>query len=386
MKREYIQSTMDDGQTTHGTSRGSDERRAIGCRYSDHAWRVLATQQASKQKRIQTTASHCPAILTCSIDFVDDIMMHTGMRSSTLLLTRQLGRVSIKAWETPPAIATTRRSLATILPGKCSREHQQQQQQQRRSSSLSQTIADPDLCRQRRWLSAAKKSGKRNKKASPAVDARTQREDSTDRSGDGGSSSSSPLQHEEWVKFQKAISVDGFETGQTTSAQQLGGGKKRGGRGQGRQKLQEDLQAKIEERQRLTDIGGGEYPPLRLSDEETERLLRQAYEAIPERTGKRGTRNLKRQEKRWHLVRKARKKVKYHLAIHQERKMQKRSDKVREVKEVLAQAPVLRERDRAYQARVLQRWIKTMTAHKKSQNTGGIEVVEITDDGRDIVG
>lgn len=38
-----------------------------------------------------------------------------------------------------------------------------------------------------------------------------------------------------------------------------------------------------------TQLKGGEFPALRYSDEETERLLTEAYAAIPPRAGKRGT-------------------------------------------------------------------------------------------------
>jgi len=38
------------------------------------------------------------------------------------------------------------------------------------------------------------------------------------------------------------------------------------------------------------------FPAIRYSPEETEELLQQAYAALPVRDGKRGTRNLRRQE------------------------------------------------------------------------------------------
>lgn len=163
-------------------------------------------------------------------------------------------------------------------------------------------------------------------------------------------------QHDEWVKFQKTVSVEGFETGHTMDLLK----KKRGGKARRKQ-----AQAALADQEAgmdsgLAELGGGEYPPLRYSDEETERLLAEAYAAIPERAGKRGTRNKKRQEKRWHLVRQVREKYKHHLAQHQERKMQKRSQKIQSVKAVLDEAPDIRERDREYQAQVLQRWAATM--------------------------
>lgn len=166
------------------------------------------------------------------------------------------------------------------------------------------------------------------------------------------------LQHEEWVKFQKSIAVQGFETGQTVEVR-AGNKKARGGKAR-RKTGKSELEERIAERQRLTDVGGGEYPPLRYSDEETERLLAEAYAAVPERGGKRGTRNLKKQKRRWHLVRTIRKKYKYHMSKAQTRKMEKRSRKIKLVKGVLQEAPGVRVTDREYQAQVFERWAANM--------------------------
>jgi hypothetical protein len=163
------------------------------------------------------------------------------------------------------------------------------------------------------------------------------------------------LQHKEWVKFQQSIAVDGFETGQTLEEVTK---KSRGGKSKVKST---SAQEKIKDRQRLTDVGGGQFPPMRYSDEETERLLAEAYAALPERAGKRGTRNLKRQGTRWHLVRKIRKKYKWQMAQYQTRKMEKRSKKVREVKEMLGEAPDVRQGDRAYQAQVFAKWATIMS-------------------------
>lgn len=165
----------------------------------------------------------------------------------------------------------------------------------------------------------------------------------------------SARQHEEWVKFQQSIKVDGFETGQQTTVN-------RPGRRKRRTRKDEKLEQTVTT---LASLGGGEYPALRYSQEETERLLAQAYAAMPERAGKRGTRRAKRNEKRWHLVRQVRKKYKYHMAEFQKRKMQKRSLKVRQVKGILAQAPEIQARDKEYQARVFERWSGIMNADKQ---------------------
>ena len=186
-------------------------------------------------------------------------------------------------------------------------------------------------------------------------DSDTKKDEQSDKTG------SSDKQHQEWVDFQRSIAVEGFETGQTTEVLHKS---KRAGRRLSKRKSKEaiKLEERIAERQRLTDIGGGEYPPLRYSDAETERLLAQAYAAIPPRAGKRGTRNLKRQKRRWFLVRQIRKKYKKHLLRFQERKMAERSRRIKAVKAVLAEAPEIVDKDRAYQLEVFQRWSATMNS------------------------
>ena len=174
------------------------------------------------------------------------------------------------------------------------------------------------------------------------------------------------LQHQEWVKFQQSIAVDGFDTGATLTAR-TSTKKSRGGKNLRRKSKQADLEEKVAEKKRLTDVGGGLFPPMRYSDEETERLLAQAYAALPKRTGKRGTRNLKRQNYRWFLVRKIRKKYKRQMAAFQIRKMEKRSRKIRDVKQVLNEAPSVRERDRAYQAEVFRRWAANMVQEQEEE-------------------
>lgn len=151
-----------------------------------------------------------------------------------------------------------------------------------------------------------------------------------------------PTAHTEWVQFQKSIQVDGFRTGQTLEAQTK---KKRGGK---RKQL---------DTAKAPTTGGGRFPTLRYSPEETERLLAQAYSAIPERAGKRGTRNQKRQNYRWHLVRQIRHQYKQHLAAHQERKMQERSQKVQQTLAVLHEAPAIHASDKDYQYRIYQEWV-----------------------------
>lgn len=169
-----------------------------------------------------------------------------------------------------------------------------------------------------------------------------------------------PPQHQEWLSFQESIAVDGFEsvTGGGSSAKE------------------ESVKEVEEERQRLTQAGGGLYPPLRWSPSETERLLREAYEHLPARAGPRRTRRDKRNFRRWQAVRKIRKKYKKQLVRHHERKMEERSRTIRLVKEELEAAPGLRQRDREYQARTLRRWAEIMTEDDGVEEPQKTEVKE----------
>ena len=174
-----------------------------------------------------------------------------------------------------------------------------------------------------------------------------------------------------WAEFQQSIAVDGFETGQTTTAAGGDGATKtrtRGGkRVRKKSKEQIRLEEQLEERKRMTAVGGGEFPPLQYSPAETERLLAQAYAAIPPRAGKRGTRNLKRQQRRWWLVRQIRKKYKQQKIAAHERRMMERSRKVKSVKAVLAAAPTVQAKDKEYQAEVYARWVATMYPNETIQ-------------------
>jgi hypothetical protein len=166
------------------------------------------------------------------------------------------------------------------------------------------------------------------------------------------------VQHEDWVKFQQSISIDGFETGQTTTVQANLGKKRRGGKAV-RKRMQKN--ADLENRVQEYDIGGGQYPALQYNEEETERLLAEAYANIPKRDGKRGNRHLQRESNRWHEVRKARKISKRNYGIRQhERRMLKRSKAVRDVKQAKLDAVGIREHDAAYQQAVTDEWTRIM--------------------------
>lgn len=169
------------------------------------------------------------------------------------------------------------------------------------------------------------------------------------------------MQHLEWVKFQKSIAVDGFETGQTTKATvtALTGRKDRGGK-QLRKRKEKELAEQVKAERLTESLGGGLFPPLKYSEEDTERLLAEAYAAIPERAGKRGTRNLKRQRVRWHRVRKIRAKQKKFKERAHYRRMEKRSRIVKEVLEIKETAAEIRAKEQAYQDAVFRKWTQQM--------------------------
>lgn len=207
---------------------------------------------------------------------------------------------------------------------------------------------------------------------------------------DGSSAESQPfLQHQEWVKFQQSISVSGFQTGQVTTATVLK--KSRGGK-QARRKREKELArlrgldpslagaAALEEASSSSAVAN-KFPAIRYSPEETEELLRQAYEALPERTGKRGTRNLRRQAERWKRVRKIRSDYKANIVQAHERRMEHRHYKRQRVVQAKDDATVQRQNDLEYQGKVLERWYRMQNPLKEtleaesgfSQNEGGVQ-------------
>lgn len=198
-----------------------------------------------------------------------------------------------------------------------------------------------------RWMATQKKKDKKKQKqaaanATPSTPAEAPAE-----------------QHSEWVAFQKSIAVEGFETGQTVTVETG----RRGGRAATRARLtkREEMHRQLQERQRLAGSGGGgHFPPMRYSDEETERLLTMAYAAIPPRTGRRGTRSLKRQKRRWHLVRRIHRVYKGHIVRFHARRMEKRSLKVKQVRAMIQGAPEIVARDEAYRQQVLEQHQKRL--------------------------
>lgn len=164
------------------------------------------------------------------------------------------------------------------------------------------------------------------------------------------------MQHQEWVKFQQSIRVDGFQTGQLTTATTLK--KNRGGK-QARNRKTRELALLQQGDPKFAD-STDKFPAIRYSPEETQELLKLAFETLPKRTGRRGTRNLKRQNRRWKLVRDIRSKYKRQIIAAHERRMKHRHWVREQTKAVKAAAPAICEKDTQYQAQVLRRWAATM--------------------------
>lgn len=165
------------------------------------------------------------------------------------------------------------------------------------------------------------------------------------------------LQHQEWVKFQQSITVDGFQTGQTVTASSLKA-TSRGGKNVRKRREKELERLQQASQSSAVDL---KYPAIRYSEEETQELLKLAFAARPPRAGKRGSRALKRQARRWKLVRKIRDKYKRNIVAAHDRKMEKRSWKRHQVKEMKTEiAPSAAIADQEYQKQVMTRWAETM--------------------------
>lgn len=204
-----------------------------------------------------------------------------------------------------------------------------------------------------RWFSS--KSSKDDQPATPtAADDANNNTEATTISGSS--------QHDTWVQFQRSIAVSGFDTGQTVKERQLGK-KNRGGKIDRKRKEREaEAEAALKGLTDTTQLKGGEFPELRYSDEETERLLAEAYAAIPPRAGKRGTLHLKREKRRWWIKRQYDAKKKHERMEEHTRRGAHKKRINQEVKDTRAGAVDVREKDLEYQSMVLQRWAE-MNGH-----------------------
>eukprot|EP00580_Thalassiosira_gravida_P002689 CAMPEP_0201620692 /NCGR_PEP_ID=MMETSP0492-20130828/44788_1 /ASSEMBLY_ACC=CAM_ASM_000837 /TAXON_ID=420259 /ORGANISM="Thalassiosira gravida, Strain GMp14c1" /LENGTH=254 /DNA_ID=CAMNT_0048089961 /DNA_START=138 /DNA_END=902 /DNA_ORIENTATION=+ len=196
---------------------------------------------------------------------------------------------------------------------------------------------------------------------------------------DGGAPSDASIsgsnQHDAWVQFQRSIAVSGVDTGQTVKERNLGK-KNRGGKIDRKRKEREaELEAMLKGVDDTTQLKGGEFPALSYSEEETERLLAEAYSSMPPRAGKRGTNNLKRQERRWFIKRQYDYKKKREKIAAHEKRLAKRKVTAEAMKQAREEAPAVREREREYQDMVLQRWA-VMNGHVKEEAVPEQKLIE----------
>jgi len=152
----------------------------------------------------------------------------------------------------------------------------------------------------------------------------------------------------EWSKWQESL----INTDDSSKAT----GKRRGGKTLRKKQAAAAQSTSLSSQSRLLDgAGPGQFPPLRYSDEETERLLKEAYASLPEKGGKRGTRKMKREKNRYHGIRKARSIKKMEKINHHFDKMDKRSLKSEGIRRMIEVAIEVRVDDQAYQMEVLRK-------------------------------
>ena len=123
-------------------------------------------------------------------------------------------------------------------------------------------------------------------------------------------------------------------------------------------------------------LGGGHFPALRYSDEETERLLAQAYASIPPRAGQRGTRRLKRQKIRWAKKRKQDRIYKDQQIKTHERRMARRSRIAKECRAIRDGAEETRHQELEYQKFVLRRWAVEQLVLDREEQQSAAEKAE----------
>ena len=118
---------------------------------------------------------------------------------------------------------------------------------------------------------------------------------------------------------------------------------------------------------RLTDVGPGQFPPLRFSDDKTQELLQQAYANIPPRMGKRGTRQAKRMKQKFWRMRRHHAKYKRERIAHHFKTMEKRSRIAAEVRAVREEAEEVKKVEKEYQMEVLKQFAN-MTGLAEQKN------------------
>jgi len=174
------------------------------------------------------------------------------------------------------------------------------------------------------------------------------------------------LADEEWKKFQDSLTFEPSMREESSSKKR----KTRGGKVMRKRKEKALLLEQLKSSNYSEDnLGGGRFPTLRYSDEETEHLLKEAYANIPPRTGKRGTNNLRRQRNRWKAIYEQDAIKKQEKIAAHERRMEKRSRISREVREVKSSAEKVRSDEKNYQFEVLKKWVVMSGLSKESEVT-----------------
>jgi len=173
-------------------------------------------------------------------------------------------------------------------------------------------------------------------------------------------SNANSLADQEWKKFQDSITFEPAKSmkGNIDSGF-VGKRKVRGGkivRKQQEKKMLREQALNPAFKPKSIVAGGGRFPALRYSDEETQRLLDEAHKNIPKRTGKRGTRNLKRQRNRWRVIYADHARRKEDNVAKHFRTMDKRSRIATEVKEVKMNAAEVRVEEKEYHMEVMRKW------------------------------
>mmetsp|Transcript_24445 Transcript_24445/g.30075 ORF Transcript_24445/g.30075 Transcript_24445/m.30075 type:complete len:253 (-) Transcript_24445:131-889(-) len=172
----------------------------------------------------------------------------------------------------------------------------------------------------------------------------------------------------DWHKFQQTLKFDA-STFDALPSSKL---KKRGGKLLRKKKEQQLKLLNLNSNDRLLEAGSGQYPPLRYSDDETQKLLEEAYAAIPPRMGGTKTRQLKRQTNRYRSIRKARALKKEEKINHHFATMEKRSKISKEVQAVKVSAESVRNEELEYQKAVLNKWafINGFSSSENGQEEG----------------
>jgi hypothetical protein len=101
-------------------------------------------------------------------------------------------------------------------------------------------------------------------------------------------------------------------------------------------------------------------------------LLEEAYANIPPRAGKRGTRALKREKRRWFVKEMYDVKKRVERMAEHERRMETRHGISVEIFEIQSSAEEVRSRDREYQNMVLEKWA-LMNGYAKKGSEGLVE-------------